>query len=200
MHKLYPVIEHFYTLQGEGYWAGTPAYFIRLGGCTVGCSWCDTRYSWPLEGWNRYDIPTLLEWVQATPARHVVITGGEPTLHPLAPLLQALQEAGYFVQIETSGTYPLPEVLPNWITLSPKRFQPPLEAYYGASHELKVVIHARSDLLWAELQRKRCPPGLPAFLQPEAYQPDALAWILSYLKENPHWRLSLQLHRLLSIP
>lgn len=197
----YPIVEHFYTLQGEGYWAGQPAYFIRLGGCDVGCAWCDTRHSWPKEGWPTYTPAEILAWIKATPALHVVLTGGEPTLHPLGPLVQMLQKAGYFVQIETSGAYPLdPENIPDWITFSPKRFKPPHPSYYALAHELKIVIHARSDLAWAEAQRKRLERPIPAFLQPEAYQPQSLEWIIDHLRSHPHWRLSVQLHRYLGLP
>lgn len=196
----YPLVEHFYTLQGEGFWAGQPAYFLRLGGCTVGCTWCDTRYSWPLEGWTLHTARELLSWVAATPARHVVLTGGEPTLHPLGRLVETFQAAGYLVQLETSGTCPLPEPCPDWVTFSPKRFKQPLSQYYEHASELKVVIHARSDLKWAEEQREKCPAGVPAFLQPDFYRQEALGWILEYLEAHPHWRLSLQWHRYLNLP
>lgn len=196
----YPIVEHFYTLQGEGYWAGTPAYFVRLGGCDVGCSWCDTRYSWKKDGWALAVPDEIVSWIKQTPARHVVLTGGEPTMHPLAPLIQTLQKQGFFVQIETSGAYPPPAVLPDWITFSPKRFKPPHSAWYAAASELKVVIHARSDFSWAEKQYDLCRRGIPAFLQPDFYQAQALPWILEYVRQHPHWRLSLQWHRYLAIP
>ncbi|MCS7153834.1 MAG: 7-carboxy-7-deazaguanine synthase QueE [Bacteroidia bacterium] len=196
----YPVVEHFYTLQGEGFWAGTPAYFIRLGGCDVGCVWCDTRYSWKKEGWPLFSPEEILSWVRQTPASHVVLTGGEPTMYPLDPLITKLQEEGYFVQIETSGAYPLPSVLPNWITFSPKRFKEPLPAWYAQAHELKIVIHAKSDFRWAELQRSRCEAAQAYFLQPDFYNPSALEWIIEYVKTHPTWRLSMQWHRYLAIP
>lgn len=196
----YPIVEHFYTLQGEGYWAGTPAYFIRLGGCDVGCTWCDTRYSWAKEGWQTATAAEIRAWIAGTPAQHVVITGGEPTLHPLEALIQELHEGGYFTQIETSGAYPAPAILPRWITLSPKRFRPPQPMWYPIASELKVVIHARSDFAWAEAQRKQVSADIPAFLQPDFYQPEAIEWILEYLKAHPTWRLSLQWHRYLAIP
>ncbi len=198
---LYPLVEHFYTLQGEGFWAGRPAYFLRLGGCDVECSWCDTRHSWPLEGWPQYTAQELLSLVSATPARHVVITGGEPTLHPLGELVGTLQAAGYFVQLETSGAHPLPEPCPDWVTFSPKRFKPPLPSYYQRASELKVVIHAQSDLKWAEDQLNQCPEGIPAFLQPDFYRlNEALTWIVEYIQAHPNWRLSLQWHRYLNLP
>lgn len=197
---VYPIVEHFYSLQGEGFWAGKPAYFLRLGGCDVGCFWCDTRHSWPQTGWPTYTPAEMLAWITQTPTQHVVLTGGEPTLHPLAALIETLRGAGLFVQLETSGAHAPPSVLPDWITFSPKRFRAPDPLYYELAHELKVVIHSRSDLLWAEAQRARCKPNLPAFLQPQAYQPAAIEWILAYLKDNPHWRLSMQWHRYLAIP
>lgn len=200
MSQTYPIVEHFYTLQGEGYWAGTPAYFVRLGGCDVGCTWCDTRYSWKKDGWQQASIAEILAWVRQMPGHHVVITGGEPAMHPLSPLVQALKDAGFFVQIETSGAYPPPAVLPDWITLSPKRFKPPDPQWYPIASELKVVIHARSDFRWAEQQYALCDRRLPAFLQPDFYQAEALSWIMDYLRQHPHWRLSLQWHRYLAIP
>ncbi len=197
---LYPIVERFYSVQGEGYWVGQPAYFIRLGGCPVGCSWCDTRHSWPHEGWPHYDIPTLITEARSRKARHLVITGGEPTIHALGPLVQAFRSAGFFVQLETAGIGPVPDPLPDWITFSPKRFMAPLPAYYELCHELKVVIHAESDLRWAEKQRQVVTRPIPAFLQPDTYQPAALQWVLSYLQHHPEWRISLQIHRYLALP
>ncbi|MDW8235655.1 MAG: 7-carboxy-7-deazaguanine synthase QueE [Bacteroidia bacterium] len=194
------MVEHFYSLQGEGYWSGKPAYFLRLGGCDVGCSWCDTKYSWAMHGWQDYPIEEILSQVGSVPARHVVLTGGEPTLHSLSPLIETLQQAGYFVQIETSGAYPPPERLPDWITFSPKRFKPPHPAWYAIAHELKVVIHARSDFRWAEKQYALCTGAPVAFLQPDSYRPEAPQWIIEYLRTHPHWRMSLQIHKYLSIP
>ncbi len=198
--RRYPVVERFYSVQGEGYWVGQPAYFIRLGGCPVGCSWCDTRHSWPYEGWPLYDIPTLVLEAQQRNAKHIVLTGGEPTIHPIGPLIQALQSAGLFVQIETAGIGPPPEPKPNWITFSPKRFMKPQSAYYELCDELKVVIHAPSDFRWAETQKAKITRPIPAFLQPDTYQPNALQWTLSYIQGHPEWRLSLQIHRYLALP
>ncbi len=196
----YPIVEHFLSVQGEGYWVGQPAYFIRLGGCPVGCSWCDTRHSWPLAGWPRYSVETILGWVAPHAVRHIVVTGGEPTIHDLSFLVEALQTRGYFVQIETAGIGPLPTVRPDWITFSPKRFKAPLETYYAEADELKVIIHAQSDLRWAEAQCTRFGHQKPAFLQPDSYQPGAVEWILAHLRSHPHWRLSLQIHRILALP
>lgn len=196
----YPIVEQFLSVQGEGYWVGQPSYFIRLGGCPVGCSWCDTRHSWPLEGWPLYSVEAIVEGVGAHPVHHVVVTGGEPTIHDLAPLISALKAKGYFVQLETAGIGPVPAVRPDWITFSPKRFKEPLAVYYAEANELKVVIHAQSDFRWAEMQRTRFGLEKPAFLQPDAYQPAAVSWILSYLRTHPHWRLSLQMHRILAVP
>ncbi|MEN3040095.1 MAG: 7-carboxy-7-deazaguanine synthase QueE [Bacteroidia bacterium] len=196
----YPIVEHFYTLQGEGFWVGTPAYFIRLGGCDVGCSWCDTRHSWRKEGWPSFSPVEIIAWIKQTPATHVVITGGEPTMHPLTPLISALKMQGYFIQMETSGAYPLSGSLPDWITFSPKRFKPPHPAWYDYAQELKVVIHAKSDFVWAETQRSQCKSAQAYFLQPDFYNPAATQWILDYIKENPSWRLSVQWHRYLAIP
>ncbi|MCS6896092.1 MAG: 7-carboxy-7-deazaguanine synthase QueE [Bacteroidia bacterium] len=197
---MYPIVEHFYTLQGEGYWAGTPAYFIRLGGCDVGCSWCDTRHSWKKEGWPTFSPTDILGWISQTPATHIVLTGGEPTMHPLDPLISELKARGYFLQIETSGAYPPPDLPIDWVTFSPKRFKPPQPTWYHQAHELKVVIHAKSDFAWAETQRNRCKATQAHFLQPDFYNPSALQWIMDYIKLHPSWRLSMQLHRYLAIP
>ena len=198
--RRYPIVERFYSLQGEGYWVGQPAYFIRLGGCPVGCTWCDTRHSWPQAGWPLYDIATLVAEARERGAQHVVLTGGEPTIHSLGPLIEALQAEGCFVQLETAGIGPVPQPQPDWITFSPKRFMPPREAYYDLCHELKIVIHASSDFRWAEAQRMKVTRSIPAFLQPDAYQPAAMQWVLDYLQKHPQWRLSLQIHRYLALP
>ncbi len=198
--KTYPIVECFYSLQGEGYWVGQPAYFIRLGGCPVGCIWCDTRHSWPITGWADWNVEALVQDVRSRKAAHIVITGGEPTIHDLGPLVAALQQEGLFVQIETAGIGPIPQPRPDWITFSPKRFQAPHPDYYHACDELKVVIHAQSDFRWAEHQRAKLARQVPAFLQPDTYQAAALDWVITYVKAHPEWRLSLQVHRYLALP
>lgn len=195
----YSWVESFWTVQGEGYWAGMPAYFIRLGGCHVGCPWCDSRYTWEASRFPERTIEEILAPLALLSVRHVVLTGGEPTEHDLAPLVQALHEEGYFIQLETSGVYPLTAQV-DWITFSPKRFKAPQEIYFEKAHELKVVIHDASDLAWAERLYQKWDSQKPAFLQPQWYQPRSLQLILDHLRTHHHWRLSLQTHRFIDMP
>lgn len=195
-----PVMEHFYTLQGEGVHQGKAAYFIRLGGCDVGCVWCDVKESWEAGKHPLYSVQHLVNTVKATPAQIVVITGGEPLLHDLNPLTQALHQAGLQVHIETSGSSPLSGEL-DWITLSPKKFKAPLPEVTPHASELKVVVFNRSDFAWAEKWAAQVSPNCRLFLQPEwsrAAQMTPL--IVDYIKEHPHWQLSLQIHKYINVP
>lgn len=195
-----PVMEHFYTLQGEGVHQGKAAYFIRLGGCDVGCVWCDVKESWEAGKHPLYSVQHLVGTVKATPAQIVVITGGEPLLHDLNPLTQALHQAGLQVHIETSGSSPLSGEL-DWITLSPKKFKAPLPEVTPHASELKVVVFNRSDFAWAEKWAAQVSPNCRLFLQPEwsrAAQMTPL--IVDYIKEHPHWQLSLQIHKYINVP
>src|SRR5690554_960746 len=140
----YPVMEHFYTLQGEGHYTGHAAYFIRLGGCDVGCVWCDVKESWPMEAHPTYDVAEMVAWVKQFPVKIVVITGGEPTMHDLEPLTQALKAEGLKTHIETAGVYPLTGTW-DWVTLSPKKFKAPLQENMPLADELKVVVFNKSD-------------------------------------------------------
>jgi organic radical activating enzyme len=193
----YPVMERFLTVQGEGYWTGTLAWFIRLGGCDVGCVWCDVKESWDATAHPSIPLTELVAEAAATAAPIVVITGGEPTLHPLRPLVEALQAVGKRVHLETAGTNPTDAPL-DWITFSPKKFKPPVDDYLTTAHELKVVVYNPKDLPWAEdwYQRSHQPR---AFLQPEWSKPESATWILDYIQTHPHWRISLQTHKYLSI-
>lgn len=195
----YAVMEHFYTLQGEGTHAGRPAYFIRLAGCDVGCVWCDVKESWDAEQHPVLTAAALAEAAQASGAPMAVLTGGEPTLHDLTALTSRLREAGLAVHIETSGTQALTGQL-DWVTLSPKKFKPALPETYEAAHELKVIIASRHDLQWAEGQAECVGPNCRLLLQPEWDTPEAPQWIIGYIKQHPRWALSLQTHKYLSIP
>src|SRR6476661_2026286 len=159
-------MEHFYTLQGEGVHQGKAAYFIRLAGCDVGCVWCDVKESWEADKHPLYSVQSLVETVKATPTQIVVVTGGEPLLHDLAPLTLALHEAGLRVHIETSGSSPLSGE-PDWITLSPKKFKVPLPDVVPYASELKVVVFHSSDFAWAEKWAAQVLPSCRLFLQPE---------------------------------
>lgn len=195
----YPVMEHFYTLQGEGFWAGNAAYFIRLAGCDVGCFWCDVKESWDEAAHPTLTLDELITALQHTTTERVVITGGEPFLHNLEALTDVLHQHNYKVHIETSGTQPLTGQF-DWICFSPKKFKAPLVEYYAVAHELKVIIHNQHDLSWAESHAVLCPPNTLLYLQPQWYRPESVNWIIDYVKENPRWRLSLQTHKYLDIP
>lgn len=195
-----PVMEHFYTLQGEGVHQGKAAYFIRLAGCDVGCVWCDVKESWEAGKHPVYSIAELLQFVTATPARIVVITGGEPLLHDLAPLTGALHRAGLRVHIETSGSSPLSGEL-DWITLSPKKFKPPLADVLPLASELKIVVFNSSDFAWAETWAAQVSADCQLFLQPEWSKRDRMTPVMvEYIKANPQWQLSLQTHKYINVP
>ncbi len=195
----YPVVERFYTVQGEGAWSGYASFFIRLAGCDVGCTWCDTKYSWERSSGIKIDVARLLEEVRATPAPIVVVTGGEPTLHNLEPLARALRRDGRRAHLETSGAHPIAGEF-DWITLSPKRFKPPVESAVARADELKVVVLTQKDLLWAERFAEKVGPNTRLFLQPEWSTPASIPLILEYVKANPQWQISLQIHKFLQIP
>lgn len=195
-----PVMEHFYTLQGEGYYQGHAAYFIRLGGCDVGCVWCDVKESWDASNHPLYKIADLIEEVKKTSTKIVVITGGEPLLHNLDELTSALQEGGLQTNIETSGSSPLSGKW-NWICLSPKKFKPALPEVIEAANELKIIIYNKSDFVWAEKYAAQVPANCKLYLQPEwSRAAEMTPLIVDYIKENPKWELSLQIHKYISVP
>ena len=179
-----PVMEYFYTLQGEGYHQGRAAYFIRLGGCDVGCVWCDVKDSWDATKHPLQSVEFLVSEVQKTPAKLVVITGGEPLLHNLDALTTALQAAGLETNIETSGSSPLSGSW-NWICLSPKKFKAPLDHVVQVAHELKVVIFNKHDFEWAETFAAQVPSTCKLYLQPEWEKASSmLPLITAYIKKT----------------
>jgi 7-carboxy-7-deazaguanine synthase len=195
-----PVMEHFYTLQGEGFHQGKAAYFIRLGGCDVGCVWCDVKDSWEAEKHPKYEAASLKSEVRNTAAEIVVITGGEPLMYNLDELTRELQSAGLKTNIETSGAYPLSGSW-DWICLSPKKFKAPLAEILPQANELKVVIFNKSDFEWAEKYAALVSAGCKLYLQPEwdkASQVTPL--IIDYIKADPKWELSLQIHKYINVP
>lgn len=195
-----PVMEHFYTIQGEGFHQGRAAYFIRLGGCDVGCVWCDVKESWDVSVHPPYSVEQLLAEVKKTPATIVVITGGEPLMHNLDALTETLQEAGLKLHIETSGAHPFSGSW-DWICLSPKKFKAPLEPILHLAHELKVVVYNKSDFDWAEKYAAQVRPGCKLYLQPEWEKAATVTpLIVEYILENPQWELSLQLHKYIHVP
>ena len=195
-----PVMEHFYTLQGEGVFQGKAAYFIRLGGCDVGCVWCDVKDSWDSGKHPLWLIDDLVAEVKATPTEIVVITGGEPLMHDLAALTAALKKAGVRTHMETSGSSPLSGTW-DWITLSPKKFKAPLPEVLPHASELKVVVYNKSDFAWAEQWAAQVSPQCKLFLQPEWSRADAVTpMLIDYIKAHPKWQLSLQIHKYINVP
>lgn len=204
-----PVMEHFYTLQGEGFHQGRAAYFIRLGGCDVGCVWCDVKDSWDATRHPKIPIAEIIGSVkQHISAIHkssralplVVITGGEPLMHNLDELTAALQAEGFETNIETSGAHPLSGSW-NWICLSPKKFKAPLPGILNVADELKVVIFNRSDFEWAEQYAAMVSPACKLYLQPEWDKAAVMTpLIIDYIKEHPQWELSLQIHKYINVP
>lgn len=195
-----PVMEHFYTIQGEGFHQGRAAYFVRLGGCDVGCVWCDVKDSWDADKHPRYTVKQIVDEVKKTNAELVVITGGEPLMHDLDELTHQLQAAGLHTNIETSGSHPLSGSW-NWICLSPKKFKAPLPEVVPQANELKVVVFNKSDFEWAEKYAAMVSPGCKLYLQPEWDKASNVTpLIIEYIKANPKWELSLQLHKYINVP
>ena len=197
---LLPVMEHFYTLQGEGFHQGRAAYFIRLGGCDVGCVWCDVKESWDAEKHPKYEAGSLKSEVRKTAAEIVVITGGEPLMYNLDELTNELRSAGLKTHIETSGAYPLSGTW-DWICLSPKKIKAPLPEIIPLANELKIVVFNKSDFDWAEKYEALVAPHCKLYLQPEwdkATQMTPL--IIEYIKAHPQWELSLQIHKYINVP
>ena len=195
-----PIMESFYTLQGEGFHQGRAAYFIRLGGCDVGCVWCDVKESWDAEKHPKRSIENIVAEVIQTPAKLVVITGGEPLMHNLEALTAALQSAGFETNIETSGSHPLSGSW-NWICLSPKKFKEPLPGILPLAHELKVVIFNKTDFDWAEKYAALVGADCKLYLQPEWDKKEIVTpLIIDYIKANPRWELSLQVHKYINVP
>ena len=195
-----PVMEHFYTIQGEGYHQGRAAYFIRLGGCDVGCVWCDVKDSWDADKHPKFNSEYLIEKIEQTAAKLVVITGGEPLMHNLDELTASLQSKGFETNIETSGAHPLSGSW-NWICLSPKKFKAPLPEILPLANELKVVVFNKSDFEWAEKYAALVSPACKLYLQPEWDQASVVTpLIIEYIKQKPQWELSLQIHKYINVP
>ncbi|TFV94796.1 7-carboxy-7-deazaguanine synthase QueE [Algoriphagus kandeliae] len=195
-----PVMEAFYTIQGEGRFTGHPAYFIRLGGCDVGCVWCDVKESWEAAKWPVISIDEIVEGALAYPGRLVVITGGEPLIYNLFPLTQLLKEKGFSTHIETSGAHPFSGEF-DWVCFSPKKFKKPHPSIYQVANELKVVIYHASDFEFAEEHAAQVNPTCELRLQPEWSKADRFtSEIIEYIKKRPAWKISLQTHKFMDIP
>ncbi|MFN9710829.1 MAG: 7-carboxy-7-deazaguanine synthase QueE, partial [Bacteroidota bacterium] len=198
-----PVMESFYTLQGEGFHQGKAAYFIRLGGCDVGCVWCDVKDSWDANLHPQKTIDEIVEEaVQSVPEskeKIAVITGGEPLMHNLTELTSALQKNNFKTHIETSGAHPLSGIW-DWICLSPKKFKAPLKEVIPVANELKVVVFNNSDFEWAESFAQKANPSCKLYLQPEWDKKEVVTpLIINYIKNHPQWNLSLQIHKYIGV-
>ncbi len=194
-----PLMEEFYTIQGEGFHSGKAAYFIRIGGCDVGCHWCDVK-----ESWNPNLHPAVsIDQVADNAAKYsktIVITGGEPLTWNMAPLTQSLKDKGLTIHIETSGAYPVTGHW-DWFCLSPKKTKPPVEEAYKIAHELKVIIFNKHDFKWAEEHAAKVGKDCKLFLQPEwSRREEMMPFISDYVMQHPEWQISLQMHKYIGIP
>ena len=194
-----PLMEEFYTIQGEGFHTGTAAYFVRIGGCDVGCHWCDVKESWNAE----LHPPTSIDLIVANAIKYadtIVVTGGEPLMWDMTLLTQKLKEQNLKVHIETSGAYELSGKW-DWICLSPKKNKLPTQTVYDKAHELKVIIYNKHDFIFAEEQAEKVNKNAILFLQPEWSKKEEITpLIVDYVMNNPKWRISLQTHKYLNIP
>ena len=198
--RLLPVMEQFYTIQGEGFNTGKAAYFIRIGGCDVGCHWCDVKESWDASVHPLTTVDSLIENIKAYKAESVVITGGEPLIYNVDVLTAALKNAGLSTFIETSGAYKLSGNW-DWICLSPKKTMPPLPEVFQKANELKVIVYNQHDFAWAEEQAAQVSKDCYLYLQPEWSKSKLiLNDIIEYVKTHPRWMISLQTHKFMNIP
>lgn len=198
--RMLPLVEDFYTIQGEGYHTGKPAYFIRLGGCDVGCRWCDARFTWNPKQFPPQNVDEIVARAAGFPAQAIVITGGEPSLYPLDYLTSELKKKGLEIFLETSGAHHLTGSF-DWICLSPKKQQPPQEELYYRADELKVIIESEADFEWAEINAAKVDKRCMLFMQPEwSRYGELVEPIVEYVKANPRWNISLQTHKFMHIP
>ncbi len=199
MNKL-PVMEYFYSIQGEGYYSGRPAFFIRLAGCDVGCVWCDVKESWEAGEHKSLSVDFLVDEVQKTKADFVVITGGEPAMYDLSELTEALKKINCYIAIETSGVYPLRGDI-DWVCFSPKKFKKPLLENYAKADEIKCIVFNKSDFEWAEQHLDKLPNDTKHYLQVEwSKREQLLPLLIDYVKEHPHWSISTQVHKYIDVP
>lgn len=195
-----PLMEAFYTIQGEGFHSGTPAYFIRLAGCDVGCHWCDVKESWDAEKHRLENITSIVSQAEKFPSRFVVITGGEPLMYNLDELCRQLKKKNFYLAMETSGAHSFSGIF-DWICLSPKKAKPPKQEIYSHANELKIIIYNKDDFKWAEEHAAMVSSDCKLYLQPEWGKSEKmLPLIIEYAKNNPSWNISLQTHKFLNIP
>lgn len=197
---LLPLVESFYTIQGEGFNTGKPAYFIRLGGCDVGCSWCDAKETWNPSLYPPVPVEDIVKEALNYPAKAIVITGGEPLNYPLEKLCSLLKSNGLEIFLETSGSSSISGSF-DWICLSPKKKKPPVQEIYKIASELKVIIENEEDFIWAEKNKALVGDKCMLYLQPEWSRiKTMLPKIIEYVKANPCWNISLQTHKYMNIP
>lgn len=193
-------MEDFYTIQGEGYYQGHAAYFIRLAGCDVGCVWCDVKESWDVNAHPVLPLTEIVNRAKSFPGHIAVITGGEPAMHDLSSLTQQLRSANVRTHIETSGVYQLTGEW-DWICFSPKKFKNPHPSILSQANELKVIVYNKSDFEWAEDFASRVRQDCKLYLQPEwSREKEMLPLIVEYVKGHPQWAVSLQIHKYMNIP
>lgn len=196
----YPVMEMFYSLQGEGFHQGRAAFFIRLAGCDVGCVWCDVKESWDASKHPTWNVEDIVLEALKHPGRLAIITGGEPLLYNLTALTTALKNAGFEINIETSGSSPMSGNF-DFVCLSPKKFKAPLAENLQYASELKVVVFNASDFEWAEMYANQVPSNCKLYLQPEWDKATTnTPMVIEYVKANPKWELSAQLHKYIQVP
>jgi organic radical activating enzyme len=195
-----PLMEDFYTIQGEGFYQGSAAYFIRLGGCDVGCVWCDVKESWDASAHPLVSVSEMTRRAKDSGAEIVVITGGEPVMYDLTALTETLKASGLRTHLETSGAYPITGTW-DWICFSPKKFKPPHDSVLEKANELKIIIYNRTDFAWGEEFVLKVNSHCQLFLQPEwSKEKEVLPAIIEYVKNNPRWQVSLQVHKYMNIP
>lgn len=195
-----PIMEAFYTIQGEGFHSGKAAYFIRLGGCDVGCVWCDVKESWNADDHPFQSLEEIIGGAEEHTGKMVVITGGEPLMYDMEPLTTGLKAKGFQTNIETSGAYPMSGQW-DWVCFSPKKFKEAHESIFPVADELKVIIFNKSDFRFAEKYAALVNDNCQLMLQPEwEKQEEMLPLIIDYVKENPQWKISLQTHKWMGVP
>jgi organic radical activating enzyme len=193
-------MEHFYTIQGEGVYTGQAAYFVRLGGCDVGCTWCDVKESWDMNAHPKLSIDEIVSLIKSSGALIAVITGGEPTMHTLGGLTSLIQQAGIRTHIETSGTHILTGHW-DWVCFSPKKFKKPLPEINIKANELKIIIYNKHDFEWAEKHAAEMSGNCALILQPEWSKRDEVTpLIIDYVKNNPKWQIGIQTHKYINVP
>lgn len=198
--KKLPLMQEFYSIQGEGFHAGKAAYFIRIGGCDIGCRWCDTKISWNADIYPLASTDNIIENAFNSEAKSIVVTGGEPFKYDLTYLSKKAKEKNIQTFIETSGAYPITGEW-DWICVSPKKQKPPLPDLYQKADELKVIIYNDVDFEWAEDSSQNVSENCKLYLQPEwSKRNENTPKIVEYIKKNPKWNLSVQLHKYLHIP